>query len=251
MRLGRFVLVSISVVVVVGIIAAPPIGAATPRSGSQLAQQAVNAMRSVASEKVTGTVHFAQDSIGLDLLSGSGGRASGTVRIREGVLDIVTTGKTDYLKANAAFFAEVFGDGAPATLASLAGKWLKLPSAGAPGGPLGALGVLKRLTTGGSRAVIAKGVTFKLGGSTRLGGAPARLLDVRDGKAGWSGKVWIARSGPPYILKVSFEDVARSAAGTLSFSHLGVKVAPSAPRDAINIQSVLRSLFGIKPGAAS
>jgi hypothetical protein len=193
------------------------------KSASAILTDARQAALAANSVRIAGTIHDAGQTIGLDLnvTKGDGG---GTMTIQGSKVDVVRAGNTAYIRAGADFYRQV-GAG-PAAGRLLAGKWLKVPTATPNFAQLIALTDLHAFV---AQALEPEGTVTK-GAEKTIGGQQA--IELKSSKGG---SLFVATSGKPY--PVEFVGGGTSS-GTVTLSDWGAAKAPSAPKNAIDINAL-------------
>jgi hypothetical protein len=193
------------------------------KSASAILADARQAALAADSVRVSGTIHDAGQTIGLDLTiaKGDGG---GTMTIQGSKVDVVRAGSTAYIRAGAGFYRKVGAGAAAGGL--LAGKWLKLPASTPNFAQLIELSDLHAFVT---QALKPEGAVTK-GAEKTVGGQKA--IELKSSKGG---SLFVATSGKPY--PVEFVGGGASS-GTLTLSDWGAAKAPSAPKSSIDINAL-------------
>jgi hypothetical protein len=176
-----------------------------------------------ASVHVSGAiVEGASLTLDMQLLAGKGGHG----RITENGLsfELITLGRTVYIKGSPAFYSHI---GGPAAAQLLQGKWLKAPAAAGEFASVTSLTDLRKLldTTLTSHGALAKGANTKVNGQ--------EVVAVRDLAKG--GVLYVAATGKPYPV-----EVARGgrSGGHILFDHWNEAVTISPPLNAINLNQL-------------
>ena len=190
------------------------------KSASAILADARQAALSAGSVRISGTIHDAGQTIGLDLSVTQGG-GGGTMTIRGSKVDVVRVGNTAYIRAGADFYNQVGAGSAAGQL--LAGKWLKAPTTTAS---FRQLLLLTDLRTFVAQALKPEGTVTK-GAEKTVDGQKAIALNSSKG-----GSLYVATSGKPY--PIEFVGSGTSS-GTVTLSDWGTAKAPSAPKNAIDI----------------
>jgi hypothetical protein len=195
------------------------------KSASAILADARRAALAADSVRVSGTIRDAGQTIGLDL-SIAKGDGGGTMTIQGSKVDVVRVGSTAYVRAGADFYRQVGAGSAAGRL--LAGKWLKVPTS-TPN--FAQLVELTDLHTFVAQALKPEGTVTKDAEKTVAGQKAIELKSSR------GGSLFIATRGKPY--PVEFVGGGTSS-GTVTLSDWGAAKAPSAPKNAIDINALGR-----------
>jgi hypothetical protein len=193
------------------------------KSVSAILADARQAALAAGTVRVSGTIHDAGQTIGLDLNVAQGG-GGGTMTIRGSKVDIIRVGNDAYIRAGAEFYRQVGAGSAAGQL--LAGKWLKAPTATPD---FRQLLLLTDLHTFVSQALKPDGKVTK-GTEQTVDGQKAIEL-----KSSQGGSLFVATSGKPY--PIEFVGTGTSS-GKVTLSDWGSAKAPSAPKNAIDISAL-------------
>jgi hypothetical protein len=181
----------------------------------------VKAADSLRTVRVYGTVNEDGSKVGLNLSLRAGVGSQGSLTLSGHTVQLVTLGKTVYLKGDAAFWKS-FGNSAVASL--LAGKWLAAPATGSFAS-IAKLGTLTDLfnTTFSSHGKLVKSATTKVDGVAAIG-----LRDTTNG-----GTLYVATTGKPYPLELVKSGT--KSGGALTFTGFNAPLEISAPKGAISL----------------
>ncbi len=198
-------------------------------SGGEIAERAVKATRAATSLRIKGEVPDEESggTVRLDMALDTKGNCAGTVSIKgEGQAELIKTGDTLYMKLDEALVRSQAqgGDGMETDMVveMLAGKWTKTSTNGADMEELTAscdLGkLLDEFDDVSSNA--------RRGDTTEVGGAPALVLNERDGKD--RNTVYVATEGEPYLLRVAVQSDKNP--GDVTFTDYNKPVPVEAPK---------------------
>jgi hypothetical protein len=182
---------------------------------------AVEAMTKAGTARVVGSVPKVPGGGGAysyDMRSSAKG-AVGTVTQKGVKVRAITVGDRMYIKADRRGWAAMGLE--PSISGGLVGRWVDMGTPGVPGGTqLNYTLMVETLRdyTGGLKP--------KATAST-LDGRKVVVLSYADGS-----KVWVAATGPAYVLRA---DTVSPARGTVRFSEFGRKVEVAAPKDAVTL----------------
>jgi len=193
------------------------------KSASAILADARQAALSADSVRISGTIHEAGQSIGLDL-SITKGDGGGTMTIRGSKVDVIRAGTTAYIRAGADFYRQVGAGAAAGRL--LAGRWLKVPTSTPNFAQLVELTDLHAFV---AQALKPDG-TISKGAEETVNGQKA--IELKSSKGG---SLFVATSGTPY--PVEFVGGGTSS-GQITLSDWGATKAPSAPKNAIDINAL-------------
>lgn len=191
------------------------------KSVSEILADARQAALSAESVHISGTIHDAGQTIGLDLTLGKGD-GGGTMTIQGSKVDVIRVGNTAYLRAGAPFYQQVGAGAAAGRL--LAGKWLKLPTSTPNFRQLVELTDLHAFV---SQALKPNGTVTK-GDEKSVDGQKA--IELKSSKGG---SLLVATTGTPYPLE--FVGGNGTSSGTVKLTDWGTAKAPGAPKNAIDI----------------
>ncbi len=198
------------------------------KSAPQILTDASNCVRSLQSVHIDGTNTGAQTSR-FSFDSVSSGAISGQLTVSGAPVQVVVVNGVTYINGGSSFWAEV---GQSSAAASLAGKWIKVPS-GANGADLITSGVtsLTNFKSLGNSLAGTKNVT-KGSTTTSPDGRPAVTLTSPDGT------LYVSTSGNPcpiYIKGTS--SGSQTSASTIAFTNFNGVQTPTAPPGAISAPS--------------
>jgi hypothetical protein len=213
-------------------------GAWASTSPRQIVKNAVTATEAAKSVTIAGAITEGTETISLNISASTLGVGQGTVGFGTGVAQVRLVGGTVYFMGDSEFWTEESG----ASAAQLfAGKWVKTAATSSSGQSitqfLNSAHFLKELFS--ANPVNSK---FTLVGSTTVAGKAAIEITGVDAKNQTTGTVYVARSKPQYILKVTIGGSSES--GGLTFSHYNGPIRPVAPKGAINIDTLGKSTAG-------
>jgi hypothetical protein len=193
------------------------------KSAATILADARQAALAADSVRVSGTIHDAGQTIGLDL-SITGGDGGGTMTIQGSKVDVVRVGNTAYIRAGADFYRQVGAGSAAGRL--LAGKWLKVPTSTPNFAQLVALTDFHAFV---AQALKPEGTVTK-GAEKTVDGQKA--IELKSSKGG---SLFVATSGKPYPLEFVG---GGTSSGTVTLSDWGAAKPPSAPKNAIDINAL-------------
>lgn len=201
-------------------------------TAKQLVAKAVTATEGVTSVHFVGVVLQNTQKVSLNVSATSTGVGQGTIGIGKGTAVVRSVHGIYYFKGNAKFWTEESGKSAAELFA---GRWV---SANAKSS--GALDVNQFLDCTDLMQTLFGGgftqSTLALDGTARIGGHLVTVVKGTDENGKGSGKIFIAKSSPPYIMKVSFSSTTGS--GSILLSNFNKPVRPVAPRNAIDLGSL-------------
>ncbi|MCW3028658.1 MAG: hypothetical protein JWN81_1869 [Solirubrobacterales bacterium] len=190
------------------------------KSPTEIVAAAKAAADEAASVHISGAiVEGAPLSLDMQLLAGKGGRGRIT---QNGIsFELITLGRTVYIKGSPAFYRRIGGQAAAQLFK---GKWLKAPATAGQFAPISALTDLRKVidTTLASHGTLAKGAATTVGGR--------KVLAVNDLAKG--GVLYVAATGKPFPA-----EIARGGAngGHIVFDRWNQAVTISPPLNAINL----------------
>jgi hypothetical protein len=190
----------------------------SPLAILKAAQAAVDGAKSV---HVAGSVTSGGTTVMLDLDLDAGHGASGTITESGFRFQLITIGKTSYIRAGAGFWRHY---GNATVTALLAGKWIEAPP--------GTQGFAALTKFASQHALFAQLLTnhgkLVRGGTTKVNGQ--QVVALRDTTKG--GKLFVATTGTPYPIEVT---AAGASAGELTFSNFNAPVKLTPPPHPLNL----------------
>jgi len=159
----------------------------------------------------------------LDLVL-SRNRGGGTVTASGATLDIVVSGGLVYVKASAASWQKLLNNTSEAQL--VANRWIKAPASNPNFSGLAGFGDESSFLD----AIKPQGSFTKRSGTTVVNGRNAVALVDSTGSI-----LYVAASGPPYMLRVSNTAGSSSAGSSGTFGEFGTAVVPAVPVGAISL----------------
>lgn len=203
------------------------------QSAQQIVSQALKVSSAANSFTMSGTVAESGQNYTLNIQAAPNGDGKGTIEMNSYVIQIVQVGSNIYLKANQAFWTKEAG----ASAASLfANKWIYGSKSSSDLGSLSQILNGKQFMKqvfGGSPNL--QNTALNKAGYTTVGGKQALKISGSNGSS--SGAIYVATSGPPYILKVTLSGGSQGH-GNLSFRNYNQPVTVTAPQGAINIDNL-------------
>jgi hypothetical protein len=187
------------------------------KSAAQIAAAAKSAMKNVKSFHVEGVIPPLKMNLSLSATGGGG-----SITESGATLEIVVAKGTVYIKADAKSWDKLTGSKSVGKL--VANKWIKAPASNSDFSDFADL----TITTDFVSEVFSddKGLKVVAGTSTVDGHVAVELTD------GQGGKLYVAASGPAYILRLSSTG---SSTGSLDFSDFGDAPLPAVPKNAISL----------------
>jgi hypothetical protein len=210
--------------------------AGASQSAGQIVNSAVAATESATSVRVVVSLVQNHQKESFNVQATNSGVGQGSITQGNQSFTFRSVGGTVYLMANTAFWK---AQGGKSAVQLLAGKWVSTAATSSTGSSLAeflnSTTLLKQFfnTTGVSSSVF---VTPRKGS---VGGHPATVISGHDKSGG--GKIYIAASGSPYILRVTFSD--KTTAGTVTLSNFNQPVNPAVPPNPVDLDTL--------PGASS
>lgn len=207
-------------------------GGEASKPASQVLADALNAADSASSLRMSGNISSKGEHIGVDLSIAKGKGAKGSVSVAGDKAELVTAGRSGYLKAGAAFWGQFAGSSLGATIAQvLHGRWLKFPLGNAQFKPIVVLSSPKALF---DQLKAGADSTLKNSGETTYKGEKVVALDV----GAKNGTLYVATTGLPY--PVAFVKTGADG-GTLTFSDWNQPVALTAPTKVFDYSRLVAS----------
>jgi hypothetical protein len=219
-----------------GLAGATPAGASvSPRQlvlRSIKATEAASAIRfkGVITERTKATAPVQR--IALDVSGSTSGVGEGTIGIGKGIATVREVGGTIYFNANSAFWTTEGGQSASTIFA---GRWVSTAATSATGQSLAEF-----LDSSTFLTVIfgknLKSSIFTNAGSATVDGEAATVIGATYKKNDAHGKLYVASSGKPYVLKLAV--ASKDGAATLTFSNYNEVTHPIAPQGAIDLDTL-------------
>ena len=214
-------------------LAGSPAGAAA--SPKQIVKNAISATESASSVKISGSITQGSQTISLNVSAGTGGTGQGTIGIGTGTATVRLVGGIVYFMGDNHFWTQQES----ASAAQLfAGKWVKTAATTSSGKSLAEFlnsqSFMKQLF-----ATNLTKSAFKAAGSATVGGESAIVISGHDAKSTSNGNLFVAKSGKPYILRISIGGTGGT--GSLTFSNYNKKIAPVVPAGAIDLDTLSQS----------
>jgi hypothetical protein len=215
--------------------AAPAGASSSPR---QLVLQAVKATETATAVRFEGVITARTkptaplERITLDVSGSTSGTGEGTIGIGKGVATVREVAGTIYFNGNSAFWTTESGQ---TTSKIFAGRWVSTAATSSTGHSLAEFLDSSTFLT----VVFGKNLlrsTFTNAGSARVGSQPVTVVATSYAKNNAHGRLYIARSGTPYILKLAV--ASNSGTATLSFSNYNQVAHPIAPQGAIDLDTL-------------
>ncbi len=207
----------------------PVSAAASPK---QTVKNAIAATESATSVEIAGSVVEGTQTISLDVSASTTGVGQGTIGIGNGVATVRLVGGTVYFMGNANFWTEQ----SSASAAQLfAGKWVSTAATTSGGESLAqflnSASFMKQLF--GTNLTNS---TFSRVGTAKVSGRSAIVISGVDKKNKTKGKIYVAASGKPYVLKITIG--GKSGTGGLTFSKYNRPITPVVPSGAIDLDTL-------------
>jgi hypothetical protein len=202
-------------------------------SAAQLVRQSAQATQGAKAVTVSANLTQGNQHTSFQLATGTSGNGVGTVTVNGQTIHVVKLGSTTYFKADNAFWT---ANGGQAAAQIFANKWLKAPSSDPDFSQFNSFFNLRSLLGSSSAPV---GSARKVGTAT-VNGQPA--IVIKGGDSSSSGTVWVAAKGRPYVLKIQASGSGTS--GTITFTHYGQSLHPSAPKGAISYTALKQAGSG-------
>jgi hypothetical protein len=201
-------------------------------SARTLVQRAIAATEATTTITYAGTIKEGKQTVSIRVSANEvTGEGQGTLTINGGTAQMRLVGGNVYLNADKTFWT--LESGAQAAT-QLAGKWVSTAANGTNGQQLAVFVNGKDFLSQLFNPNL-KNSTFTVTGTSTIGGKRATVISGRDTKSKSGGKVYVAKSGKPYILRIDIS--SKSGTGTITFSAFDKNVLPQAPANAINLDT--------------
>jgi hypothetical protein len=207
-----------------------PAGASV--SPKQFVTNAIAVTESVSSFTYIESAKKGNQSDTLHISAGVGsGVSQGTIGIGKGKATVRALAGTIYLNGNAAFWTT---EGGRAAATAYANRWVSTSETSINGKSL------VPLVDGATffQQVFSSNLTssvFTLAGTAKVNGKKATVVSIHNTKTKSTGRLYVARSGSPYVLRL----VANSSKGdaVVTFSDYNRPVQPVAPSKAVDLDA--------------
>jgi hypothetical protein len=212
--------------------AATPAGAST--SPSKTVTQAIAATESATSLQVSVSEVQSKQRVTFSVQATNSGVGQGSISMGKETATIRAVGGTVYLMANAAFWQ---AEGGKSAEQLLVGKWVSTSATSQTGSQLAPLlnssSLLKQLFSSSGLSTSA----FKNAGTGKVGGQPVTVI-AGTGKlpSSGGGKIYIASSGSPYVLKIVYR--GKGGSGTVTLSKYNQPVNPAVPSNPVDLDTL-------------
>jgi hypothetical protein len=208
-----------------------PVSAAS--SPKQIVQQAITASEAATAVKIVGSVAEGTQTISLDVSATTSGVGEGTIGIGKGVATVRLVGGTVYFMGNTKFWTQQISASAARLFV---GKWVSTAATTSTGAPLAQFlnsgNFMKQLF--GSNLENSK---FVNAGTAHVGGKTSIVISAVGKGTKSEGDLYVAKSGPPYILRVSAVG-GKGQAGALTFSQYDQSINVVAPSGAVDLDTL-------------
>jgi hypothetical protein len=209
--------------------ASPAWAGLTPKA---IVKNAIAASEAASSVKISGAITQAKQTISLNVSAGIGGTGQGTIGIGTGTATVRLVGGVVYFMGNTAFWTQ---QGSASAAQLFAGKWVKTAATTASGKSLSEFldsqSFMKQLFS--SNLTKSK---FANAGTAKVAGKRVIVISGHDSKDTSTGRLYVAKSGTPYILKIAVK--GKDGTGSLTFSNYNQAITPVAPTGAIDLDTL-------------
>jgi hypothetical protein len=210
--------------------------AASPASASvapkAVVKNAIAASEAASSVKISGAITQGKQTISLDVSAGTGGTGQGTIGIGTGTATVRLVGGIVYFRGTTAFWTQ---QGSASAAKLFAGKWVSTAATTTSGeslsGFLDSQSFMKQLFSSN----LTKS-QFANAGTAKVAGEPVIVISGHDSKDTSTGRLYVAKSGMPYILKISV--TGKDGTGSLTFSNYNQPITPVPPTGAIDLDTL-------------
>ena len=209
-------------------------GAATTTAKGAV-QAAIVATETATAVRFAGSIKEKGQTLTINVSASASGTGQGTIGIGKGTATVRSVAGVIYLKANRAFWTD---EGGSSVAQELAGKWVSTAATSSSGSSLSEF--LNSTTF--MKQVFGTNLTnsvFAFAGNGTVGKTKARIISGHDKKNNSGGKLYIAKSGKPYILKILIN--GKTGTGQITLSNYNQPVTPVAPPGAIDLDTLSQS----------
>jgi hypothetical protein len=201
-------------------------------SPRQTVKNAISVTESVTSAKIIGEIHETTQTISLDVSASMAGVGEGTIGVGTGLVAVRLVGAKVYFKGNNNFWTQQ-SNASDAQL--FAGKWVDTAATTSSGKSLAEFldptTFFKQFF--GSNL---NGSKLSKVGTAKVAGKSTVVISGVDNKTKTTAKIYVATSGPPYVLKVVIGGAGGH--GSLTFSQFNQPVHSVAPSGAIDLDTL-------------
>jgi hypothetical protein len=204
-------------------------------SPKQEVRSAISATESATSVTISGAITQAPQTISLNVSAGTSGTGQGTIGIGNGSATVRLIGGIVYFMGDTNFWTQ---QGSASAAKLFAGKWVQTAATSASGKSLSAFLNSKAFM----KQLFSSNLTnssFADAGTAKVAGKSTRVISGHDAKSTTRGKIFVATSGKPYILKISIG--GKGGTGVLTFSNFNQAINPAVPPGAINLDTLPQS----------
>ena len=196
------------------------------KSPTQIFGDAKAAVLQASSFHIAGQTDQGTEKLSLDV-SLSPTRGGGHITLKGATLQLVLSGGELYLKADEASWLKLTGKAAAAQL--LADRWVKVPSTDANYRDLaGLLDSSKFMDNIKPEGQVTKQAVTKVDGKSAI-----PLSDSG------GGTLYVAATGPAYIVKIVNTGKSSGGTGTVTFDHYGDATIPAVPTGAVDLGAIV------------
>lgn len=201
-------------------------------SPKQMVKNAIAAAESATSVKIAGSVTQGTQTVSLDVSASTLGVGQGTIGIGTGVATVRQVGGTIYFMGTTAFWTQQSGQSAAQLFA---GKWVKTAATTSSGQSLAQFLNSHNFMVQLFGSNLANSHFVKVG-TAKVGGRSAIVISGVDPKNKTTGRIYVAKSGTPYVLKIAVG--GKGLSGSLTFSNYNRPIAPAVPAGAIDLDAL-------------
>ena len=201
-------------------------------SAKATVRSAIAATETLSALKIAGSISAQGQTVKLSVSASSSGTGQGTIGIGKGVATVRSVGGVVYFNANKAFWD---AEGGKSTASEFAGKWVSTAATSQSGTELSEF----LNSTSFMKQVFGNNLTnstFSFAGNTTVAGKKVTVISGHDTKNKSGGKLYITKSGTPYILKIRIN--GKTGTGQITFSDFNKAVTPAAPAGAIDLDTL-------------
>lgn len=199
----------------------------TSESASEIVAQSRSTTTSAPSAHVVGLVRTGGQTIQLDFRYQKSTGGKGTVVVNGQSVSLTLVNQDLYMQGSHSFWVSVGGAFA-ANL--LEGKWLKVPANDKDYSNLAELSSLSSLLD----QLFSSQATWIKGPQSSINGQP--VIAVTDNTPGEGGTLYIATTGPPYLIRAA--GGTSGGSGQLNFGGYGEQVTITAPPNPVDISQL-------------
>jgi hypothetical protein len=201
----------------------------TPR---QAALRAIAVTEGASSVRFAGVITEGKERISVAVSGSTLGVGQGTIGIDKGTATVREVSGTVYFIGTKEFWTL---EGGKSAAQLFAGKWVSTASSSQTGASLAQF-LDSKLFLGDLFGANLGKSAFTNAGTSKIDGKSVSVIGTSYPKNKAHGNLYVARSGPPYILKIVVS--SKSGAATVTFSNFDKAIHPAVPSGSIDLDTL-------------